>query len=100
MTDHSRHVKHLRPQILHLKRREAGWTVVCGRTGEPQLMPVSSLKSVIAWMELQVKREGAIVDQAQVERELERASREAVRWARQPKRPDNVIPFPMRKGKN
>ena len=100
MTDHSRHVKHLRPQLLHLKRHDAGWTVVCGRTGEPQLMPVSSLKSVIDWMELQVKREGAIVDQAQVERELERASREAVRWARQPKRPDNVIPFPMRKGKN
>ena len=93
MTDHSRHVKHLRPRILHLKRREAGWTVVCGRTGEPLLMPVSSLKAVTRWMELQVKREGAIVDQAQVERELDRAADRAVRWARQESA--TVIPFPL-----
>jgi hypothetical protein len=95
MTDHSRHVKHLRPQILQLKRREGGWAVTDGRTGEPLLPTVSSLKSVKGWMALMAEREGAIIDYHQVERELERASREAVRWARQPKAPDNVIPFPL-----
>ena len=99
VTDHSKHVKHLRPQILHLKRREGGWAVTDGRTGEPLLPTVSSLKSVKGWMALMAEREGAIIDEAQVDRELERAGRAAVRWARQPKRPDNVIPFPLERRK-
>ena len=99
MTDHSRHVKHLRPQILHLKRREGGWAVTDGRTGEPVLPTVSSLKAVHDWMRLRAERDGAIIDHDQVERELDAAADRAVRWARQPKRPDNVIPFPLERRK-
>ena len=94
MSDHSRHVKHLRP-LLQLQRRPGGWSVVDGNTGERLLPTVSSLRAVTRWMERQVKREGAIVDQEQVERELDAAADRAVRWARQPKPPANVIPFPL-----
>ena len=95
MIDHSRHVKHLRPQILQLKRREGGWAVTDGRTGEPLLPTVSSLKAVKDWMAMRAERDGAIIDYDQVERELDAAADREVRWARQPKAPDNVIPFPL-----
>ena len=98
MTDHSRHVKHLRP-LLQLQRRPGGWSVLDGNTGERLLPTVSSLSAVRAWMSLRVSRDDATIDYDQVERELDRAADRAVRWARQPKQPDNVIPFPVERRK-
>ena len=99
MSDHSRHVKHLGPQLLHLKRREGGWTVIDGNTGDRLLPLTSSLSAVRTWMSLRATRDGATIDHDQVERELDAAADRAVRWARQPKRPDNVIPFPLERRK-
>jgi hypothetical protein len=100
VTNHSRHVKHLTAKpLLQLQHRPGGWSVVDGNTGRRLLPFVSSLSAVRSWMSLRATRDGAVIDHDQVERELDRAADRAVRWARQPKPPANVIPFPLERRK-